>query len=292
MKKALLSLHVAIILAGFTGVLGRLITLNEGLLVWWRMFITVITLLVLFLYQKRFPFVEKKLLLRMIGVGALVALHWVFFYGSIKYANVSIGLVCFSAIGFFTAFMEPVFMKRGIDLREVVLGVFAIVGIALIFHFDDRYKLGIILGTISSFFAVLFPVFNKKLLKYSTPLILTFYEMTGGVILLSFIMPFYLNLFPADHIMPTSADWVWLLVLSWFCTVIAFNLSVSSLNKISPFTVSLSYNLEPLYGILLSFLLYKENQFLGTSFYYGLILICVTVFLQTYHLYITRGKHS
>ena len=153
MKKALLSLHVAIILAGFTGVLGRLITLNEGLLVWWRMFITVITLLVLFLYQKRFPFVEKKLLLRMIGVGALVALHWVFFYGSIKYANVSIGLVCFSAIGFFTAFMEPVFMKRRIDLREVVLGVFAIAGIALIFHFNDRYKLGIILGTISSFFA-------------------------------------------------------------------------------------------------------------------------------------------
>lgn len=292
MKKALLSLHIAIILAGFTGVLGRLITLNEGLLVWWRMFITVITLLLLFLYQKRIPIVDKKLLLKIIGVGALVALHWVFFYGSIKYANVSIGLVCFSAIGFFTAFVEPALMKRRIDLREVALGGFAIIGIGLIFHFDERYKLGIVLGTISSFFAALFPVLNKKLLKYSTPQILTFYEMAGGVMLLTLIMPFYLHFFPADHIIPTSADWLWLLVLSWFCTVIAFNLSVSSLGKISPFTVSLSYNLEPLYGILLAFLLYKENQFLGTSFYYGLILICVTVFLQTYHLYKTRGKQT
>ncbi|MBS1750012.1 MAG: EamA family transporter [Bacteroidetes bacterium] len=292
MKKALLSLHLAIILAGFTGVLGRLITLNEGLLVWWRMFITVITLLLLFLSQKRLPVVEKRLLLKMFGTGSLVALHWVFFYGSIKYANVSIGLVCFSAIGFFTAFIEPAILKRRIDFREVILGGFTIAGIALIFHFDDRFKLGIMLGTISSFFAALFPVLNKKLLKYSTPQIITFYEMAGGLFLLSLIMPLYLNLFPADHILPTSGDWLWLLVLSWFCTVIAFNLSVSSLKRISPFTVSLSYNLEPLYGIILAFLLYKENQFLGTSFYYGLILICVAVFLQTYHLYKTRGKHS
>ena len=116
----------------------------------------------------------------MFGTGSLVALHWVFFYGSIKYANVSIGLVCFSAIGFFTAFIEPAILKRRIDFREVILGGFTIAGIALIFHFDDRFKLGIMLGTISSFFAALFPVLNKKLLKYSTPQIITFMRWQAG----------------------------------------------------------------------------------------------------------------
>lgn len=285
MKKALLSLHIAVFLAGFTGILGRLITLNEGLLVWWRILITVVTLVIIAFVRKENRKISGAVLLRIFGVGALVALHWVFFYASIKYANVSIGLVCFSAIGFFTAFFEPFIMRRRLDWIEILLGCVAILGIALIFHFDERYKMGIILGIISSLFAALFPVYNKKLLRYTTPETLTLYELTGGLIVLSLLMPFYLQTFPASHFIPSGSDILWLLVLSWFCTVIAFNLSVSALKKVSPFTVSLSYNLEPLYGIILAFVLYKENEFLGTSFYWGLMLISLTVFVQTYRLY-------
>ncbi|MFT3704392.1 MAG: DMT family transporter [Agriterribacter sp.] len=230
-----------------------------------------------------------SVIFKIFGVGALVALHWVFFYGSIKYANVSIGLVCFSAIGFFTAFFEPLIMRKKLDWVEVLLGGIAIAGIALIFHFDERYKLGILLGIISTIFAALFTIFNKKLLKYTTPESLTFYELSGGLVTLTILMPFYIHAFPPDHILPTTMDFVWLLVLSWLCTVVAFSLSVSSLKKISAFTASLSYNLEPLYGIILAFALYQENKYLGISFYWGISLICITVFIQTYRLYKARG---
>ncbi|PWT96307.1 MAG: EamA family transporter [Bacteroidetes bacterium] len=292
MKKALLQLHTAIFLAGFTGILGRLITLNEGLLVWWRMFITVATILFLSIFTKEIRRIDFRTLLKIIGVGAIVALHWVCFYGSIKYANVSISLVCFSTIGFFTAFFEPVILRRRIDWMEVLFGLIAILGVYLIFHFDPQYKTGIILGILSSLLASLFPIFNKVILTQTDGRTLTFFELAGGLLILSFIMPFYLKVFPSDHIIPGMADFGWLLILSWLCTVLAFNLSVSSLKKISPFTVSLSYNLEPIYGIILAFVIYHENRYLSGGFYYGFALIMITVVLQTWRLYYTHRKMS
>ncbi len=290
MKKAFLQLHTAIFLAGFTGVLGRLITLNEGLLVWWRIFITVVTLAIIFLFSRQLRTPASPILVKIGAVGALVALHWVFFYGSIKYSNVSISLVCFSSIGFFTAFFEPLIFRRRIDWLEVVFGLLAILGVYLIFHFDPQYKTGIILGLISALLAALFPIFNKKLLEKTDPQSLTFFELSGGLLVLSLLMPIYLNAFPPDHWIPTRADSLWLLVLSWFCTVLAFNLSISSLKKISPFTVNLSYNLEPIYGIFLAFVIYHENQYLSIGFYYGFALIMLTVVLQTVRLYKTHRR--
>ena len=289
MKKAFLSLHAAIFLAGFTGILGRLITLNEGLLVWWRLFITSCTLAVIFLFTGRLQKASLSLHFRILGTGGIVALHWVFFYGSIKYANVSVALVCFSAIGFFSAFFEPLILRKKLDWIEVLYGVLAIVGIWLIFHFDKQYKPGIFLGIISSLFAALFPVFNKKLIEQLSPQSLTFYELTGALIILTLGMPFYISYFPVDHILPTTSDFLWLLVLSWLCTVIAFNLSLRALKKISPFAVNLSYNLEPIYGIVLAFIVYKENEYLANGFYYGVALILLTVVLQTIRLYRRRG---
>ena len=285
MKKALLSLHAAVFLAGFTGILGRLITLNEGWLVWWRLFITSCTLAIVFLFTGRLQKVVLSLHLRILGTGAVVALHWVFFYGSIKYANVSVALVCFSAIGFFSAFFEPLILRKKMDWVEALYGALAIGGIWLIFHFDKQYKLGILLGIISSLFAALFPVFNKKLIERVAPQSLTFYELTAGLIILTLAMPFYIITFPEDHILPTSMDFFWLLILSWFCTIIAFNLSLQALKKTSPFTVNLTYNLEPVYGIVLAFIVYNENAYLSSGFYYGLFLILLTVVLQTRRLY-------
>ena len=164
MKKALIQLHIAVFLAGFTAILGKLIELNEGLLVWFRLFITVVTLGGILLYRKQLLKIPFKDMLKIFGVGVIVAIHWVTFYGSVKYANVSVALVCFSATGFFTAFFEPLILKRRISIIEVGLGLIAISGIYIIFDFHPQYKMGVIFGIISAVGSSLFPIYNKKLL--------------------------------------------------------------------------------------------------------------------------------
>ncbi len=279
--KAFLQLHVAVFLAGFTGVLGRLIELNEGWLVWYRMLLSSFLLLLIFFIRKQSIRIERKYLVQCIGIGALIALHWVFFYGSIKYANVSIALVCFAATGSFTAFLEPLLHKRKLDLVEVLLGLLVLLGIYLIFHFDTEYKTGILLGIAAAFLSALFPIFNKRLIQHIPAANLTLYELGGGWLMLSLLLPLYLQFSPATKYIPTLSDWFWLLMLALFCTVLAFQLSVNALKKISPFTANLTYNLEPVYGILLAFLLYNENNDLGKGFYWGILLIVASVLIQT-----------
>ncbi len=280
MKKAFIQLHIAVFLAGFTAILGKLITLNEGLLVWYRLLITAVTLGLLLYFRKELERLSLKNMMKLLGVGAIVALHWVTFYGSIKYSNVSVSLTCLSGIGFFTAFFEPLIMKRRIDAVEILLGLLAIIGIYLIFDFYPQYKTGILFGIISAMLASLFPIFNKNLLKQFSAKTVTLYEMSGGLVVLTFIIPFYLQYFPAQYYLPTVTDWVWLLILGWLCTVLTFILALNALKKISPFTASLAYNLEPVYGILLAFIFFNENKYLSSGFYYGLGLILLAVILQ------------
>lgn len=288
MRKAFLQLHAAVFLAGFTGVLGRLIELNEGWLVWYRMLLSAVLLLLLMLLRKQTIRIEKKYLLRCVGIGAMIALHWVFFYGSVKYANVSIALVCFAATGSFTAFLEPLILKRKIDLVEVLLGLLVLLGIYLIFHFDVQYKTGILLGVAAAFLSALFPIYNKKLIQHVPVSALTLYELSGGWLLLSLVLPFYLQFSPATKHLPSLNDWFWLLMLALFCTVLAVQLSVNALKKISPFTANLTYNLEPVYGIALAFLLYHEEKELGDGFVWGILLIIASVVIQTVRVW--RGR--
>ena len=290
MRKAFLQLHIAVLLAGFTGVLGRLITLNEGLLVWYRLLFSSVTLWILFYFTRKLRMISFKEFLKIFGVGLTAALHWVTFYGSIKYANVSVALVCFSAIGFFTAIFEPLVFRTRIDIWELLLGLMVIGGIYIIFHFDPQYKIGIVVGIISALLGSLFPIFNRVLLRTHSTETITVYELTGGFLALSIMLPFYLRLFPADHLIPTLSDFWWLLVLSWLCTVLAFQLSMNALKKISAFTVNLSYNLEPVYGILLAFVIYQENRELKSSFYVGLSIIILAVALQTLDVYVKHRK--
>lgn len=289
MRTSFIQLHIAVFLAGFTGILGKLITLNEGLLVWYRLLITSATLWILFYFQRHLRRIPRKDIFQIFGVGCIAALHWVSFYGSINYANVSVALVCFSSIGFFTALLEPLIMKKRINFTEVLLGIMTIVGIAIIFHFDPQYKIGIIIGIISAVLASLFPIFNRRFLQTHTPETVTVYELTGGFLFLSTLLPGYLYLFPAGHTIPTVSDLGWLLILSWLCTVLAFQLSMRALKKISAFTVNLSFNLEPLYGILLAFIVFHENEMLSGEFYIGLGLIVLSVFLQTWLVYRKRN---
>jgi len=288
MRKAFFQLHIAIFLAGFTGILGRLITLNEGLLVWYRvLFSSMVLLFITFIQPSRFKLSFKDWI-QISAVGAITALHWVFFYASIKYANVSIGLVCFSAVGFFTAVLNPLIARQRINSLDVFLGLVVMAGIYLIFHFDGEYRTGIILGIISSLLAALFTILNKFLLRRFDAATLTTYEMSGGWLVLSLLLPFYLYRFPPDHFLPTLSDFLWLLVLSLLCTVLAFNLALQALKKISPFTVNISYNLEPVYGILLAFVIYSENKYLGTGFYLGFAIILGTVILQSWRVWKMR----
>ena len=290
MKKAFLQLHLAILLAGFTAILGKLIMLNEGYLTLYRMVISAVTLGAILLIRKAFVKLPKKKILQMLGVGCIVALHWVSFYGSIKYSNVSVSVTCLSAIGFFTSIFEPLIMRRRIDIGEMLLGLLAIAGIYLIFNFYPEYKLGIIFGLISAMLACLFPIFNKSFLKTVKPIMVTFYEMSGGVLALFIILPIYFQYFPAAYFIPTSTDLIWLLVLAWVCTVFAFILSLNALKHISAFTTNLSYNFEPIYSIILAFIIFKENQFLGSGFYMGFSLILLAVSLQMLRVYKDRKK--
>jgi drug/metabolite transporter (DMT)-like permease len=290
MKKAFLQLHAAIFLAGFTGVLGRLITINEGLLVWYRMFFSAVFLLALSFFSKKIKFLPWRQALPLIGIGAIVALHWVFFYGSVKYANVSVSLVCFSTMGFFSAFLDPLISKRKMDLIEILLGIMVMLGVYLIFHFDQDYRWGILYGIVSSILAAIFTIINKKYVDKHDAQTITLYELGGGWLSLNFVLPFYLQFVSFSSYFPSLSDFLWLLVLSLLCTVLAFNLSIKALKKISPFTVNLSYNLEPVYGILLAFVIYKEHLDLEISFYAGLLIIFLTVVIQSIRVWKTRGN--
>lgn len=280
MRKALVQLHAAVFLAGFTAILGKLIGLHEGLLVAYRIVITGISMTVLLYFGRQLQRIGLRDGLALMGIGAVIALHWLCFYASIRYANVSVALTCFSATGFFTAFVEPLVDRRRINWIEVLLGLMAIVGIFIIFNFHPQYKTGIAFGIAAAIGCAIFPVLNKKMVSKIAPYTVTFYEMWGGLLLMIAVLPLYLLVFPADYFIPTTWDWVWLLVLSWLCTILCFDLQLKALRKISAFTANLTYNLEPIYGILLAFLFFGENKSLNSGFYWGLALILGAVVLQ------------
>ncbi len=290
MKKAFLQLHIAVFLAGFTGILGRLITLNEGMIVWYRLLFTAVTMWILFGLMKKLqkiPFID---ILKISGVGFIAAMHWVTFYGSIKYSNVSVALVCFSAISFFTALFEPLILKKKINWLELLLGLVTLSGIYIIFHFDTQFKTGIVIGLISAVLASLFPIYNREFLKRINVETMLTWQQTGGFLVLSLLLPFYLQQFPIENFIPDRENTGWLLVLAWFCSVIAFQLSANALKKLSAFTVNLTYNLEPVYGILLAFAVYNENQYLSKWFFAGFAIIAVALLIHVYLLFRVERK--
>jgi len=284
MKGALLRLHTAVFLWGFTGVLGRAINLNEGWLVWWRMFITAISLWILFYFYKSIPKISWKDFLKLTFVGTVLSLHWLAFYGSIKYANVSIALTCLSTTGLLSAIVEPLFFRRRINVYELVLGLFALAGIIIIYFTNLSFSIGIYIGLLAALLTVLVSVMNKKLIAGYAPQAITLYQLTGGFLGLSILLPFYNMAFPSIQKIPQQYDWLWLIILSWCCTVFTFLLYINALKKVSAFTVNLTLTLEPVYGIILAFLIYHENKSLSGYFFIGFGLILFAVFLQMFRL--------
>lgn len=281
MKKAFFKLHLSILLAGFTGLFGKLIDLNEGLLVWYRMLFASLFLFLMLGWGGRLRRIGLRETLRMAAPGLLLAFHWVFFYGSIKASNVSIGVICFSLVGFFTAALAPLVDRRRFSLRELIFSLLTVAGVLLIFQLDVRYRTGILLGIVSSALCALFTLVNKRIGENRSSSLLLAYEMAGGFVGLSCVLPLYLHFFPSARFWPSAADLGYLVVLSSVCTIGVYLLQIQVLKVISAFTVSLSYNLEPLYSILLAMLFFGEGRQLNYAFYIGLALIGLSVGLQT-----------
>jgi drug/metabolite transporter (DMT)-like permease len=277
-------LHAAVFLWGFTGVLGRAITLPSTMLVWWRLLITMVSLWVLYSVQGKARKIEWKAGLMIALIGTVQALHWVSFYASIKLANVTIALTCLSTTALLASLIEPLILKRRFDWVEIFLGLFAIAGILIIYNTHLQFSIGIVVGLISAVLTVFVSVLNKKIVDVYQPEQITLYQLTGGFVGLTVLLPVFQFLFPEKWSAPGPQDLVWLVVLSWVCTIFTFFLYIRSLRKISAFTMNLTLTLEPIYGIILAFLIYRENKEVGQWFYVGFALIALAVLFHMWRL--------
>jgi len=282
MKTAYIKLHIALILAGFTGIFGRLITLNEGLLSWYRMLISGVVMLIYLTFSGKQRFMSSPGKFKIAATGSILGLHWVFFYGSIKYSNISVGVVCFALTSFFNAILAPAINKKRLSVQELLLSGLTLCGIGLIFGMDASYRTGILLGVVSSIFGALYTIFNERLTKVYKSETMILYQMLGGFLGLTLVMPLFLAISPVSSFLPSLADLGWLLVLSILCTIVMYLLIIDALRVISSFTVSLTFNLEPLYTILLAIVIYHENKSLSIGFYAGCTLILLSLALQMY----------
>ncbi|WP_163410252.1 DMT family transporter [Flavobacterium ajazii] len=282
MKNSYFLLHLAVFLAGFTGVFGKLITLNEGLLTFYRVLFSAVILFIIVRFLKISNDTtnsEKK----SIGtIGILITVHWVFFYASIKYSNISIGVICYCLTSFFTAVFKPIIDRTKFRFTELLLSALTLAGISLIFHFDTSYQLGIILGVISSAFAALYTIYNERLVQFYDSRLINYYQMISGSAFLLLLLPFYLYFFPVETVIPNLSDTIYLILLALFCTVGLYVLFAEVLKKIPAFTVNLTFNLEPIYAIVIAFLFFNESKSVNTSFYVGILFIISSVALQTY----------
>ncbi len=281
MKKSYLLLHFAVILAGFTGIFGKLISLNEALLTWYRVFFSAV---ILFLILKLFKIINQTTSrgkFDIAKIGLLITIHWVFFYASIKYSNISIGVICYCLTSFFTAIFKPLIEKSKFKITELLLSTLTLFGISLIFHFDSSYQLAIALGVVSSAFAALYTIYNERLVKVYSSMIINYYQMIGGTIGLGILLPVYLYFFPVESFIPGLKDTFYLLLLSLFCTVGLYVSFAEVLKKIPAFTVNLSFNLEPIYAIILAFMFFDESKEVNSSFYIGLFFVMISVVLQS-----------
>lgn len=282
-NRALLKLHLSVLVAGGTGLFGRLVSLQEIPLVWYRLMLTTLLFIPILYFQKKLQFLPKSQALKLMGVGAILGVHWVFFYASIQASNVSIGVICMALLGMFTALIDPLVNHHRFYGKEFLLSSLSLIGLLLIFHLDTRYRLGIALGAVAQLLAALFSVYSKKVISAEADIptrSVVLYEMLGGFICLSIILPAAVHFNPSLPVMPQSIDWLYLLVLALVCTIGQYLLQFAALKHVSTFTMNLTYNLEPIYSIILAMIIFKESRELNSSFYIGLALIIASVIIQ------------
>lgn len=275
--KAEFQIHFCVLLWGFTAILGKLITLPAPDLVWWRMLIVVGALALAPRVWRGLRALTPRLLAAYAGVGILVAIHWLTFYGSIKLSNASVGATCIALSTPFLAIVEPWIARRRFDMRELFLGIAVIPGVALVVGgVPDGMRLGVAVGTVSALFVALFSAFNKRLVEHADSFTVTAVELGAGVVFLTISAPF----FTGGPKIPDAHDAVLLAVLAIACTLLPFTLSLVALRQLSAFATQLAVNLEPVYAIVLAILLFGEQRELGPSFYCGVGIILAAVLIH------------
>ena len=278
--KNYLHLHFLVFIAGFTAILGELITIKAIPLVLFRM---VIALGLMFLYIKIVKVklkIKLKDLLKFSVAGIIIALHWITFFGAIDEANISIALAMFSTGAFFASFIEPIIYKRSVIWYEIFFGVLVIIGIFIITQSEIKYLTGIILGISSAFFSSLFAVLNGTFLKKHKATVISFYEFLSGILFITIYILVFGDGFSASFFNLSMSDFGYLFILASICTAYAFIASVHVMKLISPYTVVLTYNLEPVYGIIMAIFLFPEKEKMSSAFYYGALVIIATVILN------------
>jgi drug/metabolite transporter (DMT)-like permease len=281
LKKKLLAtyleLHLIVLIYGFTAILGKLITLPALELVWYRMLIAIIAFYIYLKYKRIDLNLPRRVLLQLFGVGVIIAVHWVTFYGAIKLANVSVALGCFATTALFTSFLEPFFHRKRINVVEVIIGLIIIAGLYLIFRFENRYVLGIAVALLSAFLAALFTVLNKKLVANYTAVKISFFEMIGGLIALTIFMVVSGRGISKPFLLPSLSDLFYLLLLGTICTAYAHTVQVAVMQHLTAYTVTLTINLEPVYGIVMAFFIFGETEKMTAGFYAGTLIILLSV---------------
>ena len=290
MVQAFLSLHLSILFAGFTGILGKLIELSSGVMTWWRMFFTALILVAFRMIRRKGGTEGWKDRLTIAGAGLLLALHWIFFFGSIKASNVSVGVACFAMIGFFSAILEPLLLKRRFQWMELAFSLLAMIGVLLVFSLDIRFRTGILLGIVSTLLASLYTVASKYLGHFYSSGTILYEEMCGGFLAFTLLSPVWLMMFPASRFLPTIPETGELIVFAVACTIGLYYFQIRALNAISAFTVNLSYNLEPVYSILLAILIFHEHREFSAAFCGCLFLLVLSVSLQSIRQWRERKK--
>ena len=284
--KSYLHFHVIVFIWGFTAVLGALITIDAVPLVWYRMSLASILIFTWILWKKKKLKLPPRTLLILITAGVVIALHWLTFFGAIKASNVSITLALISTGAFFTSIMEPIFYKRKVIWYEIVFGLIVMAGLYIIFQVETDYITGIVLALISAFLSAVFALINGKLAKREDATVISFYELLTGALAITLYLLFLTIFgnspggFSAEFFNISSADLWYLFILASVCTAYAFIASVAVMKHLSPYTVMLTINLEPVYGILLAFLVFGNEEQMNLGFYYGAAIILSTVILN------------
>ncbi|CAM1367134.1 Permease [Tenacibaculum xiamenense] len=277
--KNYLHLHFIVFIWGFTAILGALITIDAIPLVWFRMLMAVGFILLYFFIKGENLKIDSKAIYKFIFSGIIIAIHWITFFKAIKVSNVSVALVTMSTGAFFTSMIEPIFFKKRVQAVEILLGLLVVLGLYIIFNFESKYTLGIVYALISAFLSALFSVLNGLYIKKYEATVISFYQLLFGAIGISIFL-FFTNQFSVEFFNLKSTDWFYLVLLSSFCTAYAFIASVKVMKYITPYTVMLTINLEPIYAIVLALLIFGEKEQMNPEFYYGALIVLLVVLLN------------
>ena len=274
-------LHFLVFIAGFTAILGEAISLSSIALVWHRMLIALVLTFLFLLYYRYNLKIDIKDFFKFSLAGIIIALHWITFFEAIEQSNISITLAMFSTGAFFASLIEPIFFKRKVRPVEIILGLIVICGVFIILQANIDSFFGVLLGIVSALLASLFSVLNGKLVQNNNPFVISFYEFLSGVVFILLYLIFSGNFIDLNIESFFSYDYLYVFILGSICTAYAFIASVHILKFLSPYTLVLTYNLEPVYGILLAIFIFPETEKMEFSFYIGTLIIISTIIINS-----------